>query len=86
MYERRKNISETCEAMFLKTADFLTIQIPEMKSSIFCTWNRPILFYPILTFYDSNRCAPKQIFSDFAKVADYFGNFFQINRLYRVAF
>ena len=39
-----KNISEICEAMFLKTADFITKQIPEMKRSIFRTWNRPIFF------------------------------------------
>ena len=39
-----KNISEIWEAMFLKTAYFITKQLPEIKSSIFRTWNRPNLF------------------------------------------
>ena len=45
--------------------------------------------YPILTFSsqnDSKRWAHWKIFSDFAKVSVYFCIFFQINRLYRVAF
>ena len=32
VFSKCKNISEICEAMFLKTADFVTKQIPEMKS------------------------------------------------------
>ena len=39
-----ENIFKTCEAMFLKTADFITKKIPEIKSSIFRIWNRPNLF------------------------------------------
>ena len=39
-----ENFFKTYEAMFLKTVDLTTKQLPEMKSSISLTWNSHILF------------------------------------------